>query len=273
MAADSGAEAREEDVSPERSGGDAAPDGRSESSADDAAAPTLRDAIAGAARKAGLESFTDGSSSTGAALLAAIGGVRGIVEAVVPGFLFVAVYVISDSLPLSLLFSVGAAVLFTVVRLIQRTPFVAALGGLGGVVLSAVFALMTGRAEDNFVYGFVVNGVSASALLLSIAIGWPLVGVIAEVLVGDGTSWRTRPGARRFYGWVTAGWVGLFVARLLVQVPLWAGGQVAALGVTKLVMGLPLYAPALVVTWLLVRAWLARNPAGERSNPARDPAA
>ncbi|MGO3885858.1 MAG: DUF3159 domain-containing protein, partial [Mycetocola sp.] len=174
-------------------------------------------------------------------------------------FVFVVTYVVTTSLAWSLGLSVGAAVLFTAIRLIQRTPFVAALGGLGGVVLSAVFALMTGRAEDNFVYGFIVNAVSASALLISIAVRWPLVGLIAEVLVGDGVSWRSRPGARRFYSWVTAGWALLFIARLLVQLPLWATGQVAALGVTKLVMGLPLYAPALVLTWLLIRAWLSKQ--------------
>ena len=48
-------------------------------------------------------------------------------------------------------------------------------------------------------------------------------------------------------------WVGLFSARLLVQTPLYLSGQTEWLAATKLVMGVPLYAGMVWVTWLLVR--------------------
>jgi hypothetical protein len=49
-------------------------------------------------------------------------------------------------------------------------------------------------------------------------------------------------------------WIALFVGRLAVQLPLYFAGSVGALGVAKLVMGIPLYAAALWITWLLFRA-------------------
>jgi hypothetical protein len=49
-------------------------------------------------------------------------------------------------------------------------------------------------------------------------------------------------------------WVGLFGLRLLVQVPLYLSASIGGLAATKLVMGLPLYAAWLWVTWLLYRA-------------------
>ena len=48
-------------------------------------------------------------------------------------------------------------------------------------------------------------------------------------------------------------WAGLFLLRLLVQLPLYLTESVVALGVVKTAMGLPLFAVGLWLTWLLVR--------------------
>jgi hypothetical protein len=49
-------------------------------------------------------------------------------------------------------------------------------------------------------------------------------------------------------------WAGLFGVRLLVQVPLYVSASIGALAGAKLIMGVPLYAAWLWVTWLLYRA-------------------
>jgi hypothetical protein len=56
-------------------------------------------------------------------------------------------------------------------------------------------------------------------------------------------------------------WVGLFAVRLLVEVPLYLARQTEWLAGTKLLLGVPLYAAMLWVTWLLVRAVYARSQA------------
>jgi hypothetical protein len=50
----------------------------------------------------------------------------------------------------------------------------------------------------------------------------------------------------------------LFFARLAVQLPLYLTDQVTLLGTLKLIMGLPLFAPMVAVTWLVVRALYPR---------------
>jgi len=117
-----------------------------------------------------------------------------------------------------------------------------------------VLALITGRGQDNFVFGFFTNGAYGTAFLVSALIGWPLIGLAAGYLLGEGTAWRADRRKRRVYTGLSLAWAGLFAARLAVQLPLYFAGDVTALGTLKIVMGLPLFAPLLAVTWLAVRA-------------------
>ncbi|AND16499.1 DUF3159 domain-containing protein [Rathayibacter tritici] len=221
---------------------------------EDAARPEVGDAIAQAARRSGLGAVADGEPFDGRALLRTMGGVRGILEAVVPGIAFVLLYTITAELVLSLVASVGLAVAFTVARVLGRTPVIQAVGGLLGVVVSAALALFTGRAVDNFVPGLVTNLVYGLVFLLSVLVRWPLIGVAAGYLMGDGTAWRGDRRKRRLFGALTLAWAGLFLLRLAVQYPLYLAQDTTALGTWKLVLGLPLYAPLLVLTVLAVRA-------------------
>ncbi|MBF4462308.1 MULTISPECIES: DUF3159 domain-containing protein [unclassified Rathayibacter] len=228
------------------------------------ARPEVADAITQAARRSGLGAVADGESFDGQALLRSMGGVRGILEAVVPGVAFVLFYTVTSELVLSLLASVGLAVVFTVARVLGRTPVVQALGGLLGVVVSAVLALMTGRAVDNFVPGLITNLAYGLVFLVSVLVRWPLIGVGAGYLMGDGTAWRQDRRKRRLFSALSLAWAGLFLLRLAVQYPLFLAEDTTALGTWKLVLGLPLYAPLLVLTVLAVRA--EYRGASERGN-------
>ena len=217
-------------------------------------------ALADAARKSGLNALAQADRPNGHVLLEAMGGIRGIIEAVVPGLLFLVVYTLSKDLFLSLAVSVGIAAVLTVARLVQRTPVASAVGGLIGAVASAVLALVTGRPEDNFVLGFITNGAYAAVLLISIVVRWPLIGLIAGYLMSDSTAWKTDAVKRRTFVVLTLCWAGMFLARLAVQLPLYFAGNVEWLAGTKLFMGLPLYAPLLILTWLVVRGLYRKSP-------------
>ncbi|MGK9147051.1 DUF3159 domain-containing protein [Plantibacter flavus] len=211
-------------------------------------------AFGAAARKSGLGAVADGDAPTGKALLSAMGGVRGLVEAILPGLLFLVVYTITLDVIPSIIAPVALGVILSVARLVQRQPVTQAVGGLFGIALSAVLALLSGRAEDYYVVGFWTNGAYAAALLVSVVVGWPIIGLIAGYLMGSGTSWRSHPGQRRAMRWLTLVWVAMFAARLIVQLPLYFSGNVEMLGTLRLLMGIPLYAPLLVLSWLVVRA-------------------
>ena len=226
---------------------------------DPATPPNFSEAFSAAAQKSGFGQVTPGETPTAGALLAAIGGVRGIIESLLPGFLFVLVFAITADVVPSVLVPAGIAVVFVLVRLLTRTPVVPALVGLAGIAVSAALAIFSGRAEENFVLGFLLNAAYVVALLVSLAVRWPAIGIIVGFLRSEGTAWRADKAKFRIAVVTTVLWTGMFALRLAVQVPLYYAGQVQALGATKLIMGLPLYAATLWVTWLLVRAVYAKG--------------
>jgi hypothetical protein len=255
----------EPDASP--ASGEARADASAAASTDGTAQPDLRTEFAkqfaAAAGKSGLGGLAGEEKLTGHDVLAAVGGVRGILEALLPGFVFLVVYSVLTSfagqdaqaaLVPALGASVGLAVVFTVARIIAKGQPTQAIAGLVGVLLSAALALWTGDARDNYVLGFFTNAGYALALLVSLLVRWPALGLIVGFLMGDGTHWRAERRKVRLAQFLTLAWIGFFVLRLVVQVPLYLVDNVQALGLTRLLMGVPLYALMLVFTWLIVRA-------------------
>jgi hypothetical protein len=235
----------------------------------DAAASTNPEAaefarqFAAAAEKSGLGAIARDERLTGRDLLGAVGGVRGILEALLPGLVFLVAYSVltsfagwetQDALVPALAASVGLAVVFTIVRIATKGQPTQAIAGLVGVLASAALALWTGNARDNYVIGFFTNAGYALALLISLLVRWPALGLVVGFLMGDGVAWRDDRRKYRAAQFLTLVWIGLFVARLAVQVPFYLVDNVEALGATRLLMGVPLYALVLVFTWLVVRA-------------------
>ncbi|WP_311257137.1 DUF3159 domain-containing protein [Microbacterium sp. WCS2018Hpa-9] len=216
-------------------------------------------ALGGAARRAGLDPSE--SDATHKVVWSAMGGWRGILESVLPSLAFVILFTIRpEPLILPLGVSVGLAAVFTIVRLLQKSPPSAAIGGLVAAAAAAALALWTGRGEDNFVPGLITNAVYGTGMLVSALIGWSLIGLAVGFLMGEGTAWRRDRRKRRAFLWLGIAWAALFFARLAVQLPLYLAGDVTALGTLKLIMGLPLFAPLIAVTWLVVRALYPRTP-------------
>lgn len=245
-----------------------------------------------------------------------VGGPRGVVETMAPGLVFVVVFVVTNELVPPLVASLAVAVAAVVARLVQRTPVTQAFGGLFGVAIGVIWAWRSGDATQYFAYGLWTNGAYLVAMLISVAVSWPLVGVVVEALRGgfgaggpttsattrsttadagqqpadagvdatapdssgrgeaaagapaageDGvepqraagpvfsTAWRKDRALVRRYQLATWLWIGMFAARLAVQVPLYLSSSVGWLGTARLVMGIPLWGLVLWGTWVLVR--------------------
>jgi hypothetical protein len=224
------------------------------------AEPTdLRSAFSAAARRAGIGQVAPGEAPSARALLAAVGGVRGLIESILPGLTFLVVYTFTQQLLPSVLIPLVVSLGFVLVRAVTRSPVMTAVAGVLGIAVCGALALLTGRAEDNFVPGFFINGISITVLLISLAVRWPLIGVIVGLLTGEGGAWREDRAKRRVMTVATVLWAGVFALRLAVQLPLYFAGATEWLAGTKLLMGVPLYAVMLWVTWLLVRAVYARS--------------
>jgi hypothetical protein len=221
--------------------------------------PSVRDALVSAARRSGVGQVAPGETPTGSALLTAMGGIRGLVESILPGLSFLVIFTITQQLVVSVVVPVIVAGGFVAVRVVSRTPVSSALVGVLGVAMSAGLALFTGRAEDNFLLGFIINAVFLSAIVVSLLARRPLVGVLAALLVSTANDWREDRAKFQVALIATFVWAGMFALRLAIELPLYFAQATQALAAMKLLLGVPLYAGVLWVTWLLMRTAYGRR--------------
>ncbi|GAA2514656.1 DUF3159 domain-containing protein [Rarobacter incanus] len=213
--------------------------------------------------------------------LAAVGGIRGLIESMLPGTLFVIVFVLTNELRPPIIAAGAAALLAVVVRLAQRSSLTQALSGVAGIAIGVIWAWRSGKAENYYLWGLLTNAGYLAVILISIMARWPAVGVVVELFkagfhdakrIESGqtkgwSKWRGDPLALKEYNLASWLWVALFGARLVVQLPLYLTEQVGWLGTARLVMGLPLWAATLWLTWIVIN-----GRAKDRPVPTQEPA-
>lgn len=196
-------------------------------------------------------------------LQAVTGGWRGLTESVGPAVVFLVVNSLAGNLRWAVIASLAVAVVFFLARALTRQAPTQAVAGLIGVGICVFFALRTGQARDYFMPGFITNVVYGGVCLLTLirlpaftvrgrrqpAGPYPLVGLLVGPLTGEGLRWRAVRDRALRYWWLTLAFAGLFLARLAVQVPLYLADRVEALGVARLVMGVPLFAALIWLCW------------------------
>lgn len=210
---------------------------------------------------------TDASRNSLAELL---GGRRGALDATVPPVAFVAVWLASGR---SVALASGAAVLCALVVAALRwrsgrRPR-AVLLGLLGVAVAALIALRTGRAADFFVVQVAANAASALAWVLSIAVRWPLLGVVVGTVLGQRARWRRDPDLLRGYSVASWPWVGQYILRVsvfgaLYWLSYYRDEAVVALGVARVALSWPLIAACIAVSWWVLRRSLPPDHPGLR---------
>lgn len=201
----------------------------------------------------------------------ALGGTRGVIEATAPGLVFVVVYVATRALVPTLIAALCVALLACVIRLVQRQGLQQALSGLFGVAIGVIFAAATGRGENYFAWGIVTNIAMALVFAVSVLLRRGLVAQFYGPLTGLPKGWQSDPtyaDLRRSCSLLTWMWAGIFALRVAVQAPLWLGGQVAALGVAKLILGLPLFGLGAWATWWGLRRYSSSSDDSSDSGEA-----
>jgi hypothetical protein len=187
----------------------------------------------------------------------ALGGWGALLDIGLPWIAFLIVYGASDhNLKLALLVAVVSGAAVALLRLVRRQPLRNVAGGFVGVLISAWVANRSGRAEDVYLPGLLINLGYGLLYLLTVLFRWPLFGVLYGVITQTGTAWRKDPAMLKGFSRATLVFVGLFAIRLVVQVPLYLTGSLNALGIAKVGMGLPLYALALWLAYAVLRGSL-----------------
>jgi Protein of unknown function (DUF3159) len=187
-------------------------------------------------------------------IVEAIGGRRGIIDSGLPTVVFVAVFTATrGNMTASVWAAIVAGAVSTVLRLARRETLQFAISGFIGVAIAAFIAQRTGRAENFFLPGLLINLAYAAAYSISVLVRWPLIGVVLGALTGEGTAWRRDPAKMRAFSIVSWTWAGMFLLRVAVQLPLYLAGALVALGVARLAMGWPLFLLAIWLSWLVLR--------------------
>jgi hypothetical protein len=165
--------------------------------------------------------------------------------------------------------AVAVGALLGVVRLARRDSLQNVVAGFMGLLVAAFVVSRTGRPQDIALPGLLVNVGYALAYLVSIAVRKPLLGFAVGAVSGDLTGWLKDPRLVRAYTLASWLWVAMFVVRLAVQVPLYLAGadQLGWLVTARLVMGWPLFALNLWLSWLIIRRAL-RRPLPAEAQPA-----
>jgi len=229
-----------------------------------AAGPTPSGPAASATAPASLRSGLAQAVGEQFSVQNSIGGVRGLLESVIPITVFSLLYGIDHDLKRACVAALVPSAGFALWRVYRREPLTQAVSGVLGVGIGAFLALRTGRSENFFLPSILKNAGFALAYALSVLLRWPAIGVVLGFALGEVTHWRQVPARMRAYQLATWLWVGMFLVRVMVQVPLFLAGQTTTLGFLSVPLGLPLFGLTIYLTWLVVRRVpVAHPPAAE----------
>lgn len=204
--------------------------------------------------KYGVKKTDDGYKVDAKSLIASVGGVQGFIEATVPGLVYVLSFAIWQDLTISIV-SVSIAMVALIIRhFLAKRPASALIGPVLGIALAIYLAQRPeGQPRDFYLTGFVTNAAYGGALLLSVLVRFPLIGVLVGFMTDQGLRWRKERRKVRFFNLVTWLWVAFFASRLAVQLPMYLANDVVSLGFTRIVMGTPYFLMMIWISWLLLR--------------------
>lgn len=197
-----------------------------------------------------------------------LGGRGGAVDATIPVVAFVLAWLVVPYLGVGTpviwagAVAVLAAVVVAVVRIRRGGRARSALLGLLGVAVAVAVAVYTGNAEDFFLTQIAGNALSALAWAASIVVRWPLLGVIVGLVLRQRTRWRHDPALLRGYQRASWVWVGQYLIRLAVFLPLYAANWVVALGAARVLLSWGLVAACIAVSWAVLRRSLPEGHPG-----------
>lgn len=202
-------------------------------------------------------SADDARAVTEAALFEAFGGVRGMVETVLPGLLFVSIYTVNKNLHMSALAALGVALVMVVVRLVRRDTVKHAFSGVFGVGFGVVFAMMTGNAKDFYLPGMLYTLGLAVAYIITAMAGVPLIGLMLGPVFKENLSWRTRnPGRKKAYTKASWAWGLILLAKCAILFPLYWWADTTQLGWVLVALKISPFLLAVYLTWV----FLAKAP-------------
>ena len=169
--------------------------------------------------------------------------------------------------------SLAVAGLFALYRIIQRESLVYSLGGLGGVLLAAVFINISGSEAGFFLPGLISGAVTVILCVITVVLNRPLVAWTSFIARRWPLDWYWHPQVLPAYNEVTIIWGVAFAARLVLEFWFFQRQALGALGAVRVFLGWPFTVLLLVVSYLygLWRLGQLEGPSIEEFKTKADP--
>lgn len=146
--------------------------------------------------------------------------------------------------------ALGIAGVFALYRLARGQSLVYSLGGLGGVLLAAVFVRLSGTGAGFFLPGLISGALTVVGCVVSVALNKPLVAWTSYFARRWPLAWYWHPQVLPAYNEVTIAWGVAFAARLVVQYWFYQQEAIGALGTLSVLLGWPFTIVLLVSSYL-----------------------
>ncbi|MBE2317564.1 DUF3159 domain-containing protein [Solirubrobacter sp. CPCC 204708] len=197
---------------------------------------------------------------------------RALADTALAPLAFVIVYTITKEVNLAAAVAVGIGIALFVERLVRRKSVMNAVGGLLGTGLAAFIAVRSGQAEGYFVPKMLQQLGLCVIFAGSALIRRPLAGFIVATLYRAEPGWPQQPAVRRVMTEYTLAWAALFGLRAAIYAYLIYIGNVEALGVASIAMGLPAFGLLLFIGYRYVPKRLEQLGAPDPRHPKPEPA-
>lgn len=169
--------------------------------------------------------------------------------------------------------AVGVSLAFAAYRLMRKENLTYALGGLGGTLVAAVFAGISGEGSGFFLPGFFSGATTVVLCIVSAAFNRPLVAWSSFIARRWPLEWYWHPRVLPAYNEVTIAWAVAFSARLTFEFWLYQQDAVGALGTVRILLGWPFIILLLIGTYLygLWRLGKLQGPSVEEFKAGKAP--
>jgi hypothetical protein len=139
---------------------------------------------------------------------------------------------------------------FSLYRVLKKESLVYALGGLGGVLLAALFVNLSGSEAGFFLPGLISGAVTVVLCAVSVVLNRPIAAWSSFITRRWPLGWYWHPKVLPAYNEVTIMWAVAFAARLALEFWFFQQEAIGALGASKLLLGWPYIVILLVISYL-----------------------
>jgi hypothetical protein len=199
-------------------------------------------------------------------------GRANLLDSIIPPALFLIINALLG-FEIAMWSSLIVAGIITGIRLWRRQRLLYALGGIGGVALAILIALLLGRNEGFFLPNIITGAFTVLLCLLSVIIGRPVVALTSHFARRWPLDWYWHPRVRPAYSEVTWLWIIFFGLRFVLQFNLFQEEAAELLAVVNLLTGWPATIVLLVISYLygLWRLRTLGGPSVEEFRSAKEP--